>query len=419
MSNYSALVVEIKNIRAHSNADRLVCTNIAGNNVIVGKDTKEGDIGLFFPLESQLGKEFAEVNDLIRRKDEDGKPAGGMFDKNRRVRAQKFRGEKSMGFFAPISYIYNLEGISPQDFDLQPGEEIETLGGYEISKKYVVPTKNNPNSSKQGKKTKKESRIIPEQFHFHFDTAQLGRNMDKIAPDSLISVTWKFHGTSGIVGNVLVKRKMNFLQRIGTLFGVPDTEYDYIYASRRVVKNDDKEYNHFYDMDIWSEVGENFKGLLHKGEQVYYEIVGYLPTGAEIQKGYDYGCDPGEYKVYVYRITMTNPDGVVTELPWHQVKHRSIELGVETCPEIFYGRARDLYPDSGEDYGEYFYNFLSENYVFDQRSKFCKNNVPEEGVVVRIEQGDGIENLKYKSFKFLEHETKTMDKGEEDIEEQN
>src|SRR5689334_21215218 len=102
MSNYSAVIVRISNLRPHSNADRLICTNIFGQNVIVGKETQIGDVGLFFPLESQIGEEFARANDLIRRKDENGKPAGGMFADNRRVRAQTFRGEKSMGFFIPL-----------------------------------------------------------------------------------------------------------------------------------------------------------------------------------------------------------------------------------------------------------------------------------------------------------------------------
>lgn len=80
MSNYSATVVSISNLRPHTNADRLLCTNIFGNNIIVGKDTMIGQVGLFFPVESQLGVEFASNNDLIRRKDKDRKPAGGMFD---------------------------------------------------------------------------------------------------------------------------------------------------------------------------------------------------------------------------------------------------------------------------------------------------------------------------------------------------
>ena len=61
MSNYAATVVQIDNLRKHENADRLQITNIFGNTVIVGLDTKIGDVGLFFPLESQIGLEFAQA----------------------------------------------------------------------------------------------------------------------------------------------------------------------------------------------------------------------------------------------------------------------------------------------------------------------------------------------------------------------
>lgn len=422
MSNYSAIVTTITNIRPHSNADRLACTNLYGNNVIIGKDTKIGDVGLFFPLESQLGFEFAQVNDLIRRKDENGNPVGGMFGENRRVRAQKFRGENSMGFWCPLSYLYKLENINPSDFDLQEGEEIETLAGYEISKKYVVKRKSNDSKSRQGKKDKKESRILPDQFKFHFDTAQLGRNLHKIEPESLIALTWKMHGTSAIVSNILCKKELNPLEKFLRWCGINivDTEYDYVYSSRRVIKNEGKNYQHFYDSDIWTLVGETFRGRLHKGETIYYEISGYTPEGQAIQKGFDYGCGVGEYKVYIYRITQTNADGIVTELPWHQVKHRANEIGYETVPEIYYGKAAFAIEDEvKENFGEQFLQEIGEVYVYDQRSKFCKNNVPEEGVVVRIENGDGIACLKYKSFAFYQYESKQLDKDEVDMESQN
>src|SRR6185503_2819364 len=70
------------------------------------------------------------------------------------------------------------------------------------------------------------------------------------------------------------------------------------------------------------------------------------------QGNFDYGCDPAgvlhpQNKVFVYRITMTSPDGHVTELQWNQVKERSIQLGVEHVPEIFYGDADITFiPDS-------------------------------------------------------------------------
>ena len=416
MSNYAATVVRIENLRKHENADRLQCTNIFGNNVIVGLDTKVGDICLYFPMESQLGQEFAEGNDLIRRKDENGKPAGGMFDQNRRVRAQTLRGEKSMGFLAPMSYLTN---VNPSVDLPKIGDEIETWGGYEISKKYVVPQKERgvQGPSQKGKKKTQKSKIVDNQFHFHFDTSHLGKNTHRIDSKSLISVTWKLHGTSFVTGNVLTTKKLKWYERLLKKIGVNvvDTHYDYVYASRKVIKGVESNFEEtrnaggFYGYDLWGEVGkQKFFNKLHRGETVYGEIVGFTPSGSAIQKGYDYGCKQGEYKVFIYRITQTNVDGIVTELPWHQVVHRAKEIGVETVPEIYYGNA-----NMG---GDVLMAQLQEGYVYDQDCQFCKNRVPAEGVVVRVEEGDGITNYKLKSFRFAQHESKMMDTGESDME---
>lgn len=45
-------------------------------------------------------------------------------------------------------------------------------------------------------------------------------------------------------------------------------------------------------VDIWNIAHEVIKPHLSKGLTVYYEIVGFLPTGGYIQKGYDYGYVP-------------------------------------------------------------------------------------------------------------------------------
>ena len=140
MSNYSATIVKIENLRPHENADRLVCVNLFGNNVIVSKDTQIDDIGLFFPVESQLSEAFAIASDLIRRKDENGKSAGGMFDSNRRVRAQKFRGENSCGFFIPLDSLNKtFESVGKKCPTVEIGQEFEELDGIPICKKYTIP----------------------------------------------------------------------------------------------------------------------------------------------------------------------------------------------------------------------------------------------------------------------------------------
>lgn len=142
------------------------------------------------------------------------------------------------------------------------------------------------------------------------------------------------HNTSGISARVLCRQKLNWKQKIAKwLTGEEFNKYDYIYASRSVIKN--KYYNEnvndgYYGVDVWAEADKIVKPYLSKGQTAYYEILGFLPNGKYIQKGYDYGCIPpkeGEtythdkhFKVRIYRVTETNIDGKVLEYTTHQVQ---------------------------------------------------------------------------------------------------
>ena len=67
---YCGYVTKLKNVRPHSNADRLVLADVFDSTVIVGANSKEGDIVLYFPADSQLSIAYCEFNNLIRKKDE-------------------------------------------------------------------------------------------------------------------------------------------------------------------------------------------------------------------------------------------------------------------------------------------------------------------------------------------------------------
>lgn len=430
--NYKATVIKIDNLRKHSNADRLQCTNIFGNNVIVGLDVKEGDLGLFFPLESALSKEFIYENSLSAVNDLNKLPtAKGYFGKQGRVKALMLRGEKSMGFYIPINSLqYIYKGFDLRLQELKPGTEFYILEGHEICSKYTPNISKSAiaHTKKANKRLGKMSKLVPDQFRFHYDTAQLGKNLHKISPNDIISITWKMHGTSAIASNLLTKVKMNWFEKIAfkLLKLEQSTKYDYLYASRRVVKNDDlnTDYKHYYKYDLWTEVGkEKFGGKLQAGESIYYEIVGYTKDGSAIQGKWDYGCKPGEYKVYVYRITRTAPDGSFIDLDWGQLKERCNELAVDYTPEIYYGKADDYNTQfqidpTEEDLNRWRQKLLSDLqsiYVYDQDSQFCVNKVPEEGIVVRKE-GLYLEAFKLKSFRFLKQESDDLDKEIVDIE---
>lgn len=60
-------------------------------------DYTDNQVGVYFPTDGQLSKEFAEANNLLRKLDENGHtiPGGGYMDPSKRnVRAINLRGEK-------------------------------------------------------------------------------------------------------------------------------------------------------------------------------------------------------------------------------------------------------------------------------------------------------------------------------------
>ena len=103
---YCAYITTIRELRKHSNADRLQCATIFGNNVIVDMTYKSGDRVIYFPVDGQLGKEFADDNNLVRKKDAEGNNIGGYLDPNKRnITALKLRGEQSDGLVLPITVL--------------------------------------------------------------------------------------------------------------------------------------------------------------------------------------------------------------------------------------------------------------------------------------------------------------------------
>lgn len=412
--NYQCTVVKIDNLHPLEGLDRLQGTNIFGNQVLVGKETQIGDTGLFFVVESQLGEQFCKANDLIRRKDEQGKTCGGIFDINRRVRCQKFRGHASMGFYISSVTLIMLDNINTWDIP-EVGESFNELCGYEISKKYIPKTnRNNHTGLGKGVPKKRISRVIPEYFPEHIDTEHLFRNLHQIKEGNLLIFTWKLHGTSARCGNVLTKKKRTLWDKL--FFRKEQQVYDYLYGSRQVIKNEfDEIKSGYYANDLWTSTGEfYFKDKLHPNEIIFYEIVGYVPgTQQFIQKGYTYGCSEGKCEVYVYRITKDSHD-----YSWEAIKERCTELGVKYVPELFSNMFPDI-TDIKESFyfrrGENLENHVKEHLL--EKDEPLQPEMPSEGVVCRVE-GLYPKFYKVKSLRFLELETKNLDQEVLDIEQQ-
>jgi hypothetical protein len=123
---YSAIVCKV-NTRPHPNADRLLLGTAHGYQVVVGLDTQDGELGVFFAADGQLSEQMCEANDLIGYTDpETGERKGGFFAKNRRVRSQKFRGEKSDGYWTSLS---SLSWTGANLSDLREGDQFTELNG--------------------------------------------------------------------------------------------------------------------------------------------------------------------------------------------------------------------------------------------------------------------------------------------------
>lgn len=427
--NYTCQVIKLPPKIAVKGLDNLVEVNVQGNSCLVGKDSPETNLYLFFPAECQISDEFLSKNNLYRHENQNADPTKkGFFEDNRRVKALKFKGIISSGFVIPIR---SLESFSIILDSLNIGDEFNEIDGIEICRKYVKKQNtgqtgfNNPRAKVLDNLI--DSKMAPE----HPDTAHFMKNLHKFDLGTPIVVSYKLHGTSARTFNTLVKRKLNWKERLAKKFGVKvlEEQYDNVVCSRRTVKSVGFEElpnkNHFFTSgDLWSEWAKrNLEGKLNKGESIYYELVGKTYTGEEIQGGYSYGFN--EPKCYIYRIANINPEGIEIDLNWDQMEKRAIQLGLEVVPVLFkgtFGDFIDIY-DPGrsiavnqgieQSIDHIFYKKLLE------KSSILDSTVVEEGFCIRIDSSyPKAETFKIKSKKFLEHETKALDKEVVDMEEE-
>lgn len=444
--NYTATVVQIDKIYDIPNADNIVRTVIYGNNVIIGKDIKEGDIMLYFNSGTKLNPEFCKVNNLYSNTEYNADPTakpGYLSFRQSRVRAIKLRSIISDGFLLPISSLNNIPAINYPEFDnifnfeleFKVGDTFTTINGVDICEKYIVAPPRNSNPGGHKPAVNKFNRIVDNQFYLHNATENLRRNIDKINPNDVIGIHYKKHGTSAVFANIPTKRPLKWYEKLLQKLGVKidDIVYDIIYSSRNVIKN--KYINTeigegFYGEDVWGMVAKKIEHLIPKNWTLYGEILGYLPSGGFIQKRYDYGCDPGYFKFYVYKISVVNPDGKVIYLTDKQIEEYCEKVGLlykDTF--IYYGKAQDWFETVIKEdnilyktfdlnrWREKFLLRLEENYN-EKDCYMCVNKVPEEGIVLRVEKLESYEAYKLKSKRFLLMESEAQEKEEVNIEDE-
>ena len=407
--NYAAVVYEIKNLLPLEGCDNVVGTTIYGFQAIVGKDTKIGQIGIFFPAESQLSDEYCTANNLYRHSELNSNiEKKGYIEDNRRVKAMKFRGHASSALFLPLS---SLSYLGIKENDLSVGDTFDELNGHEICRKYFVLHKNNGRVNAQPKAkifTRVDTTFIPE----HFSTDNYWRNAHIVSPETEVIVTQKVHGTSIRIANTKVHRRLTLRDRIAKFLGahISDWEYDYVFGSRKVIKDIyAKEYQHYYDEDIWAVEGKKLEGLVPENFIIYGELVGWVSSGAPIQTGYTYHLPQGTCALYIYRVAFVNEKGFVVDLSWDQLKEFCTQRGLLYVPEIWRGKHKELVIDT------YLDTVYKEKFPSSDCIALSDKGTVDEGVCIRVDKMTPY-ILKAKSPLFFEWETKLLDKGTEDIE---
>jgi hypothetical protein len=435
--NHSAHIVVLSGVEKHPNADRLQKAKAFGAGIVVGLDAKDGDIGVYFQSGLALDANFATTNDLIRRKNPvTGAAEGGMLDANCRIRTQKFRGESSDGLFLPLDSLLKAGVTEVTINQLVPGDFFTEIEGTKICDKYIVQVRNTGGVSSKVPRT--EGSIM---FKEHYDTAQLRFNLDKIDPNDYIVVTEKLHGTSQRFGKVQVTKSLNRVKFfIANLLKMPystTTWVDMIGTRRTVLKNESQ--GGYYSKDFRMEASVPFFGKLHKGETVYYEVVGFSgdkpvmgtvdneKLGPEFVAKYGkkttftYGCDPGKLDIYVYRITMTNEDGVSMDYTWDAIERRCGELGVKIVPVLYKGPLLGFTgtrTEIGVDVNlpERIEKFADAHV---QGASTIDSRHIKEGIVLRVEGTSCPKTYKHKSFEFkvlegiIKPETASIDESTE------
>ena len=296
--NYTATIVEIKNIFPIEGADKIVRTNVEGNDVIISKDEKIGTKMIYFVSGTKLNPDFCKYNNLLTDKEQnnDKTKTGYISHKQFRVKAIKLKGVISDGILLPLLSLAPILGPGINLNRLEIGNTFTDIDNIPICEKYIVPVARSSNPGGKSPKIARFNRILENQFHFHNDTANLRKNMHKLNPNDIIGIHYKKHGTSAVFANIPVKRILSWYERLLIWLGVniSTTIYDIVYSSRTVIKNqylNPESKVGYYGEDIWGVVAKEIEHLIPKNWTIYAEILGFTPNGNSIQKGYDYGCN--------------------------------------------------------------------------------------------------------------------------------
>lgn len=398
---YYALVTKLNNLHKDSNSDNLWLAECFYEGVIVGSNSFEGQEILYLPADGKIERWFGDALNLYR-KNVDGSPQGGYINDNSHVKAIKLRGNQSSGIVVPLDRIYEIWGNQ----GWQDGDKVTQINGKEFCSKYIPRNKKSPNlTPKSSYKGRKAEGIVYPEFSMHTDTEQLAYNLDKFHPGDQVSITLKLHGTSQRSMRTYAELPRGFFRKLFRM--KPKTKPVYVLGTRRCVVTENHE--GFYGNDQFRLPHHKALGPYIKDTmEAYYEVVGYYGEGSEQtimpscdnkkindknfikefgpRTVFSYGCQPGESKMFIYRITSENGEKEWTP---EEIKAWCDEHGFNYVPIVGtfeFTTTEDLLDRINK-------------YFEDLRDPIGKTHI-KEGVVVRIVNRRAFTAYKSKTFEF-------------------
>lgn len=412
MSNSTYCIIGKLKLVEIPGAKTLQLAHYGGMTFAVTKDFVEDKLYAIFLPDGQLSKEYYEAN----------KEHLGFFGKNLKVRSIKLMSGKIIS----AGYIANLESLSFTGYDisqLKEGDGFNELNGVKVCKKFVTKFTRNQSVKTLSKKAKIVIVGLPE----HKDTEQFYKFANTLEPGDLITITLKLDGTSVRVANAYTERELKWYEKLVNKFIPVQKIFNKTFTgTRKVIIQETTGGGYYGSHEMYLEVGRKLEGLLHPGESIYGEIVGWQnvnkPLFVRGGMKFLYGTVPGERNFYVYNIKWTLPNGSEIDLPWYKIKQRCMELGLKHVPEMYnVDMADPVFEDSTFIYTGNLAKLEHTVYsLVDGPDPIDPSHI-REGVVLRVLKASNGETIffKAKSSEFYALEDKSKNDGEIDIEEMN
>lgn len=245
-SDYAGVIVRLPKPVGLQGLDNLVGLQVLGSQALVAKTSDYGDLALVFTAGTQLSEEFAYKNNLYRHNDKNENQAeNGYLEDNRHIRSLKLRGHRSDALVVKLESLSYIKKLDLSQFN--EGDTFDRIGEHEICKKFVRKATRAQTKLEKNKKifTRVDEKFLPQ----HYDTDNYFKSSHVIPENADVTVTQKLHGTSIRIANTIVQRKMNWKDKLAKKIGatIAEKEYDYVYGSRRVIKDKNNPNQiHFY-----------------------------------------------------------------------------------------------------------------------------------------------------------------------------